>query len=247
MGLRFLRGSYITKKKNMNAGNIIAATILAVGFSVGGYFVGHGWWDFRGSARSVEVKGLAEREVKADVAVWTVRHGATAPSLAEAQTQVNRNADLLKKFFLENGFKDEDISVGDGSVWEDRRNDGSVFYNVDRSFNVRTNDIDAVQKANQKVYDLVSEGVIIRSASPRYIFTGLNGIKPDMIGEATKNAREAAARFAADSGSDVGDILSANQGLFSISARDGGPGDSESQYVDKTVRVVTSVNFMIQD
>lgn len=231
----------------MNIGNLIAAVILAVGLSVGGYFVGHGLWDFRGSARSVEVRGLAERNVKADIAVWTVRHGATASSLGEAQEQVNRNAEVLKKFFSDNGIKAEDVSVGDGSVWEDRRNDGTVFYNVDRSLIVRTADIDTIQKANQKVYDLVSEGVIIRSATPRYTFTKLNDIKPDMIGEATKNAREAAARFAADSGSDVGAILSANQGLFSISARDGGAGEFEGQYVDKTVRVVTTVNFMIKD
>lgn len=231
----------------MNIGNIIAAVILAAGLSVGGYFVGHGLWDFRGSARSVEVRGLAERDVKADVAVWTVRHGATARSLGEAQAQINRNAEVLKKFFVASGIKVEDVTVGDGSVWEDRRNDGTVFYNVDRSLIVRTTDIDTIQSANQKVYDLVSEGVIIRSATPRYTFTKLNDIKPDMIGEATKNARDAAARFASDSGSDVGAILSANQGLFSISARDGGAGEFEGQYVDKTVRVVTTVNFMIKD
>lgn len=231
----------------MNAGNIIAAAILAVGIAVGGCFVGHGLWDFRGSARSVEVRGLAEKQVKADIAVWTVRHGANAPSLAEAQTQIARNSEALRKFFTANGIKDEEISIGDGSVWEDRRNDGTVYYNVDRSFMIRTKDIETVQKANQKVYDLVSEGVVIRSATPRYTFTGLNAIKPDMIGEATKNAREAAARFAQDSGAGVGAILSANQGLFSIAARDGGSGEDESQFVDKTVRVVTTVNFMIKD
>lgn len=230
----------------MNIGNIIAASIVAVGLSVGGYFVGHGLWDFRGSARSVEVRGLAEREVKADVAVWTIRHGANAASLAEAQKQVTLNADILKRFFAENGIKEDEIAIGEGSVWEDRRNDGTIYYNVDRSFIIRTTDIERVSQTSQKVYDLASEGVLIRSATPRYTFTKLNDIKPDMIGEATKNARDAAARFAADSGSEVGAIMNANQGLFSISARDGGSND-EGQYIDKTVRVVTTVNFMIKD
>lgn len=231
----------------MNIGNIIAAVILAIGLAVGGYFVGHGLFDFRGSARSVEVRGLSERQVKADIAVWTVRHGANAPSVEEAQAQITRNSDALKKFFLANGIKEEEISIGDGSVWEDRRNDGTIYYNVDRALTVRTKDIDTVQKANQKVYDLANEGVVIRSATPRYTFTGLNAIKPDMIGEATKNAREAAARFAQDSGAGVGAILSANQGLFSIAARDAGSNEDESQFIDKTVRVVTTVNFMIKD
>lgn len=231
----------------MNASNIIAATILAVGIAVGGYFVQAGLYNIRGAARSVEVKGLAERDVKADIAVWTIRHGATAPSLAEAQEQINRNTDALKKFFAENGIPESEVAVGDGSVWEDRRNDGAVFYNVDRSFIIRTKNIDAVQNANQKIYDLTGQGVIIRSATPRYSFTGLNEIKPDMIGEATKNAREAAQRFAADSGSSVGAILSANQGFFSISARDGGGNEDEGQFIDKKVRIVTTVNFMIED
>ena len=80
----------------MNNGNIIAAFILSLGIAVGGYFVGHGLWDFRGSARSVEVRGLAERHIKADIAVWTVRHGANAISLVEAQEQIKRNSDVLK-------------------------------------------------------------------------------------------------------------------------------------------------------
>jgi hypothetical protein len=231
----------------MNIGNIIAALILAVGIAAGGFFVQDGLFNLRGASRSVEVRGLAERQVKADIAVWTVRHGANAASLAEAQEQINRNTKALKEFFLSNGVKEEEISVGDGSVWEDRRNDGTVFYNVERSFIIRTKNIDVVQVGNQKIYDLVSSGVVLRSSTPRYTFTGLNAIKPDMIGEATKNAREAAARFAQDSGSDVGAILSANQGLFSIAARDAGGNEDEGAFVDKTVRVVTTVNFMIKD
>jgi len=229
----------------MDKGNIIAALLLAIGIAVGGYFVQDGLFNLRGAERSVEVKGLSERDVKADIATWTIRHGVNAPDLAGAQTQINRDAAILKKFFADNGFAPEEVTIGDGSVWEDRRTDGSVFYNVERSYIVRTQNIDLVQKANQKIYDLVSEGVIIRSATPRYSFTGLNAIKPDMIGEATKNAREAAMRFAADSGSDVGAILTANQGFFSISARDG-DGD-ESQFIDKKVRVVTTINFKIED
>jgi hypothetical protein len=230
-----------------NAGNIIAAIILAVGIALGGYFVQDGLFNLRGAARSVEVRGLAERQVKADIAVWTIRHGANAASIEEGQAQIVRNADALRKFLLANGIKEDEISVGDGSVWEDRRNDGSIFYNVDRALIVRTKNIDTVQKANQKVYDLAGEGVVIRSATPRYSFTGLNAIKPDMIGEATKNAREAASRFAQDSGSKVGAILNANQGLFSIAARDAGGNEDEGLFIDKTVRVVTTVNFMIKD
>jgi hypothetical protein len=232
---------------NNNIGNIIAAIILSLGIAVGGYFVGHGLWEFRGASRSVEVRGLAERHVVADTASWTVRHGAVASTLMEAQAQIERDSKLLKSFFLANGVAAEEIEVDGGSVWEDRRNDGSVFYNVERSFTIRTKNIDVVKTGHQKIYDLVNEGVVLRSSFPRYSFTQLNDIKPDMIGEATKNAREAAARFAQDSGSEVGKIISANQGLFSILPRDGGAGEDQSQFTDKTVRVVTTVNFMIKD
>ena len=74
----------------------------------------------------------------------------------------------------------------------------------------------------------------------RFKFEGLNEIKPGMIEEATKNAREVGEKFAKDSGSRLGKIKTANQGTFSITDR-----DSNTPEIKK-VRVVTSVTYYLK-
>jgi hypothetical protein len=104
---------------------------------------------------------------------------------------------------------------------------------------------------------LLQKGIVLNSnpgQGPTYKFTGLNSIKPDMITEATRNARAAADRFAQDSGSKVGSIRQANQGVFSILPADqgsdtgevGGGGDfAADSSLMKSVRVVTTVQYYL--
>jgi hypothetical protein len=130
-------------------------------------------------------------------------------------------------------------------------------YIVERQITVRTPRVDQVAAAAQKTTLLLQKGIVLNSNPGQGLihkFTGLNSIKPDMITEATRNARAAADRFAADSGSKVGSIRQANQGVFSISAADEGGGAGEPGYagvsnsdssVMKNVRVVTSVEYYL--
>jgi hypothetical protein len=105
---------------------------------------------------------------------------------------------------------------------------------------LRSNDIPGVKKAMEKAGQLVSAGIAIgEDSSTRFSFTKLNDIKPEMIAEATKNAREAAEQFARDSGSEVGAIRRATQGYFTIEDRDAGSPDF------KVVRVVTTIDFFL--
>jgi hypothetical protein len=115
---------------------------------------------------------------------------------------------------------------------------------------LRTTDVDAVAAASQRVGDLVDAGVVLSAeghAGPSYLFTRLNDVKPDMIAEATRRAREGAEQFARDSGSRVGGIRRANQGLFQIQPRDDAPGVREDQQIAKTVRVVSTLDYLLID
>ncbi len=106
-------------------------------------------------------------------------------------------------------------------------NQGGPRYIVQQTVTVSSSDVDKIAKAGQKTAQLLQAGIIVVGGygqGIRYVFNGLNALKPDMITEATKNARASADRFAADSGSQVGSIRSANQGVFSISAADAGSG-----------------------
>jgi hypothetical protein len=121
---------------------------------------------------------------------------------------------------------------------------------VAQTLMVRTADVDRIAALSQRVGEIVAAGVVISAEGapqgPFYLFTLLNDIKPGMIAEATKNARAAAEQFAKDSGSSLGSIRQASQGLFQILPRDAAPGQTEEKQVLKTVRVVSTVDYLLR-
>jgi len=222
------------------------ATIASIGIIAGGYLLGNGLLRAKEAERSVTVRGLAERDVTADLATWTISYSAAATNLAEAQGKVRTDTDTIRSFFDDLGFPDEALQPTGANV-SSYTNRGVTTYTVRQRLSLRTNDIERAQKAVAQQFDLVDRGVLLEEGSGMsYAFTGLNDIKPEMVAEATRNARVAAQQFAEDSGTGVGAIKSATQGYFSIKARDGsggGWGTSDSPY--KKVRVVTTVNFSL--
>lgn len=222
------------------------AAIGAIGLILGGYFLGDGLLRAKEAERSVTVRGLAERDVTADLATWTISYSSTSTDLGEAQAKVRRDTQAIESFFADLGFPADALQPTGANVssYTDR---GSTRYTVRQRLALRTNDIELAQKAVARQFDLVGRGVFLEEGSGMsYTFTGLNAIKPDMVAEATKDARSAAEQFAKDSGADVGAIRDATQGYFSIEARDGdggGWGTSDSPY--KKVRVVTTIDFSL--
>ena len=222
------------------------AGIIAVGMMVGGYLLGDGLLRANDAERAVTVRGLAERDVTADLATWTISYSAASPSLAEAQDKVRRDTQAIEAFFKELGFPADALQPTGANV-ASFTNEGLTTYTVRQRLALRSTDITRAQKAVARQFDLVGRGVFLEEGSAMaYTFTKLNDIKPKMVAEATKDARAAAEQFAEDSGSSVGKIREATQGYFTIEARDGeagGWGMSDSPY--KKVRVVTTVSFAL--
>tara|TARA_A100001391_G_scaffold66729_3_gene42431 strand:+ start:15897 stop:16661 length:765 start_codon:yes stop_codon:yes gene_type:complete len=222
------------------------ALILSAGLVAGGYLMGDGLLRARLADRSVTVRGLAERDVTADLATWTISYSASAANLGEAQASVDRDTEQLTAFFKELGFPDEALQPVAVNV-SSYTNDGYTTFTVRQRMSLRTTDIEKAQAAVRRQFDLVRRGVMLEEGSGMsYSFTRLNEIKPEMVAEATRDARAAAEQFAEDSGSEVGAIRQATQGYFSIEARDGdGGGWGTADTPFKKVRVVTTVDFMI--
>ena len=222
------------------------AAILSVGMVAGGYLMGDGLLRARLADRSVTVRGLAERDVTADLATWTISYSAAAANLGDAQASVDRDTEQLKAFFKELGFPDDALQPVAANV-SSYSSDGYPTFTVRQRMSLRTTDIDKAQDAVRRQFDLVRRGVMLEEGSGMsYSFTGLNAIKPEMVAEATRDARAAAEQFAEDSGSEVGAIRQATQGYFEITSRDGdsaGWGNADTPF--KKVRVVTTVDFMI--
>lgn len=222
------------------------AAIAAIGMTLGGYLLGDGLLRAKEAERSVTVRGLAERDVTADLATWTISYSASSGSLAEAQAKVRGDTESIEAFFADLGFPADALQPTGANV-SSYTNRGATTYTVRQRLSLRTDDIERAQKAVAQQFDLVGRGVFLEEGSGMsYTFTGLNDIKPEMVAEATRDARASAQQFAEDSGAGVGAIKDATQGYFSIEARDGdggGWGKSDSPY--KKVRVVTTVNFSL--
>ena len=224
--------------------------ILAAAIVIAGYFVGNMHKTGKEYDRSVQVKGLSEREVEADLAVWPINVALAGNDLSILKGQVERQNDDVYSFFINQGFKPEEITRGmvnisDANANPYNNNQNNRFRYVAQSdFTVRTREIAKLQKALEASLELMSKGVVLGSKNQwrpiEYVFTGLNDLKPSMIEEATKNAREVAEKFARDSNSEVGEILKARQGLFSINDR-----DLNTPQI-KVVRVVSTFDFQLK-
>lgn len=222
--------------------------LLSLGLAVLGLFVYLGLNSLGNCERVVAVRGLAEREVKADRVIWPVVYKTTGNDLPALYGQLNDVSAKIRTFLVENGIPATDISTGAPEIVDlraDRYNTNRVAdrYNVTLVTTVVTGKVDAARSLMSRMGELLKSGIAISANDygnqVQYEFNGLNAIKPAMIEEATHNARKAAEQFAKDSESELGKIKSASQGLFTVSDR-----DSYTPYV-KRVRVVTTVNFYL--
>lgn len=227
---------------------LASAGMLTIGLIVGGYLLGNGLVRAKDADRSVTVRGLAERNVTADLATWTIAYSGTAEDLAGAQASVDEDSNAIRGFFRELGFPADALAPTGVNVTQ-FTDDGVTKFTVRQRMTLRSNDIKRAQDAVKRQFELVRRGVVLEEGSGMaYTFTKLNSIKPTMVAEATKDARASAEQFAKDSGTSVGTIKSATQGYFEINARDGdsggGWGVSDTPY--KKVRVVTTVDFYLR-
>jgi len=224
------------------------AAVLAVGLVAGGYLLGNGLLRAKEADRAVTVRGLAERNVTADLATWTISYSDTGESLSAVQSKVRGDTVAIEQFFTGLGFPRNALQPTGANVSTYTDSNGVTRYTVRQRLALRTNDVSRAQRAVARQFDLVNRGVLVEEGSGMaYTFTKLNAIKPEMVAEATKDARSAAEQFAQDSGTSVGAIRDATQGYFEIEDRDGGSGGewgaSDTPY--KKVRVVTTVNFSL--
>ena len=223
-----------------------SAALLALGVVGGGYLLGDGLRRAKAADRSVTVRGLAEKDVTADLATWSISYSATGFDLPTVRAEIDNNTKELQAYFTGLGFQPAELTPTGAGV-NQYLNNGVNNITVTQRMLLRTTDIARAQRAVAQQFDLVRRGVTLQEGSGmRYSFTKLNDVKPQMVAAATKDARAAAEQFAKDAGSGVGGIKSATQGYFSIDARDGEGGDGSSDTPYKKVRVVTTVDFYLK-
>jgi hypothetical protein len=229
---------------------LILGAFMAAGLLGAAWLGGAALLEFKRLDRSVEVKGLSEREMPADLAIWPIGFVEADNDLGRLYRSIESKSAKLVAFLEQAGFKSAEIAVSapvvvDKQAREYGGNDNSPFrYTGRASVTVHTNEVARVRATMNRLAELGREGIAIGGdygAQPQFLFTGLNSLKPAMIEEATRNARESAGKFAADSGSNLGKIKRASQGQFSIDDR-----DASTPYIKK-VRVVSTIEYYLID
>lgn len=232
---------------------IAAAGLIGLGVAVGGGLVAFGLIEARTGDRRVTVRGLAERDAKADLAILPLRFTQSGDDLAAVQASIDADIVKVRGFLAAQGFKPGEIDLGrlevvDNNAREYGPQTVRARFILAQTLMVRSVDVDRVQSATRSLSDLVRQGVVLqdfRGAS--YLFTQLNAVRPAMIKAATASARSGAAQFAEDSGARLGGIQSATQGSFEIQPRDpSSDGQGPDASVNKRLRVVTTVTYALR-
>ncbi len=242
------------------ASALLLGVLIGGGVATGGYFIGEGFYRAR-AERYVTVKGLVERDVKADLALWTVSYTSAGADLTSANNKLEQDQAAVLAFASRHGFSSDEIAVQPTTVsdafanqFQSNRPDPAQRFVIKGAIQIRSVKVDQVRKASQDTGDLVKQGVVLGEnypQAPQYFFTKLNDIRPPMLAEATRSARAVAEQFAADSRSRLGPIRRANQGVFEITSRDAAGGDrsgnDDQGSIDKKVRLVTTVDYYLID
>jgi uncharacterized protein len=240
---------------------VILGLLAGAGAALGGYFVGQGLYRGRRAERYVSVKGLAEREVKADLAVWTVSFSSSGADISAVSAASEHDRELVRAFIAKSGFTDREIEPLPTRINDQFANrtappnlEAARRYTITAGFEIRTTKVDAVREASQMTGDLIRQGVVLDgygiesgSANPAYVFTRLGDLRPTMLAQATKSAHALALQFAADSRSHLGAIRRASQGVFEVMSRDAEAPNlaDERASIEKKVRLVSTIDYYL--
>ena len=239
----------------MQKSNRVSALILGVFFSIGllsfGYMFGNTAITYKEYERTVTVKGLSEREFEADIVIWPIQFTVASNNIEELYNSIESNTSKIRGFLEMNGLDASEISLSspaitDKSAQQYGNNAKAEFrYSAQQTVTVYSTKIGAVREVMGKLAELGKTGIVFSAGNyqseTEYLFTRLNEVKPEMIEEATRKAREVALKFAEDSESSLGKIRKASQGQFSINSR-----DKNNPHIKK-VRVVSTVEYYLSD
>lgn len=228
----------------------ILGLLLCVGLVASSWLVSNSALQIKQYERTVTVKGLSERVVAADTAIWPLQFSIAGNDVSDVYSEMEQKAQVVVKFLKQAGFNSDEISVSPAQVNDrmaDRWGEQKVKFRYagEQTITVYTDQVDLLRATQLKITQLGKQGIVIGtngySSGTQYLFSGLNKIKPEMVKEATQKARAVAEQFANDSNSAIGKMKYASQGQFSIRDR-----DSNTPYLKK-VRVVSTVKYYLAD
>ena len=221
------------KFKFLGLALIIFSVLISVAFLISAQ-------GFSKQGSYVEVKGLSEKIVKADTAIWSMSFEVKSNNVDTLYSDIEKNLTTIKGFLVEKGFDASEINVAPVNIYQETYKDAVFRYNSTNQISVYTKKVDLAKSTSNETLLLVKRGVVLNQNNISFEFSDINSIKPEMLADAIKNARDTASQFATNAGTTVGSVTRGNQGVFDITEKD--PGSPEY----KKIRLVSTLRFLLK-
>jgi hypothetical protein len=238
-------------------GMLALGAALALGFAYASQSVSRAVIALR-SAATIKVKGTASLDIESDLAVWQGTVSARGATLPEAFGRLSAGTQRLQKFITDAGFDAAEVTpesvITETVPVRDLKGNATSrveTYVLTQPIAVHSAKVRKVKELSDKVTDLIKEGYEVKSSPPQFMLANPDAQKQDLLAEATRNAFDRANTMARGSGSHVGTLQSASQGVIKILARgqvDNGEygHDYDTTAIPKTMRVVVSLEYAIE-
>ena len=242
----------IEKHRNLfNAG-----LALAIGLVVSSLVLGWSYINKKDGNEAIAVTGSAKKRIKSDLVIWSAGVSYQAPILANAYNQLSENIPQIKKYLIEKGISEDEITISSissqtlhGQDANGNRTSQITGYSLQQKVQVRSNDVKKIAKIAREATELIKQGILLESSSPRYYYTKLGDLKVEMLGEAAKDAKARAEKIANSTGNSIGTVRSARMGVMQITAADSTEvsdyGINDTSTIEKDVTAVVKISFAV--
>ncbi len=245
------------KSRSNSVGYVWLGVTLALGFVISAFILSSALKQIKSSEQVITVKGYAEKNIESDLGVWTGYISVTGSDLVSSYKKLQNDVNILIDYLKSKNIKNDDIKLGAITNYKNylytadgRRTSQITGYTLERSITVTSQDVKLIEQLSSESTSLIQRGLQISSSLPQYFYTKLNDLKIEMLGKATKDAKERAKVIAENSGNEVGTIKSARQGVFQITARNSADVSDWGEYnltsINKTIKAVVTASFVIK-
>jgi uncharacterized protein len=249
-----LKGEIMNGEKQNNIFN--AAVALAIGLVVSSLIIGWAYSNSKKGDESITVTGSAKKRIKSDLIVWSASVTAQSAQLADAYKQLSENVPKVKKYLMEKGIPETEITISSISSVQEKARDSEGLesskitgYSLRQSVQVKSNEVEKVSQIAREATELINQGIFIESSSPQFIYTKLGDLKVEMLAEAAKDAKVRAEQIANSTGNSIGTVRSAKMGVMQITGADSNEvsdyGVNDTSSFEKDITAVVNVSFAI--
>ncbi len=240
-----------------SVGLLMLGLTLALGIIISSLVVTGTLKEIKTSDQTITVKGYAEKSIISDLAIWSGTVTVRSTDLVDAYSKLERDMGKFNQYLKSKGIKPDKIqntAVQTSKVFK-MTDDGKytnyiIGYELYQDVNISSDDVFLIQQISNEATSLIKDGIEINSNMPQYFYTKLNDLKIKMLGEAAKDAKARADQLGENTGSKVGSLKYASQGVFQITSENSTTvsdwGEYDVSSIKKTIKAVVTVNFSIR-